>query len=270
MIKLENISTREILSQKSGVDNYKQLSDLITNGNTQFYKFKDYLNETKRNMEKANKLGKEPIIYSITQYRNLDLSDSQIKALEDTDKKTSSANLLCFSQLAEYSAKRSRMANFSISELKHLLSHCVVNHDVVYGQNALIHHVRNIGERNAEKILKAIKIYEEQIFRQLAESDTLNLEHGLFYQDYYKKNLLVQYNIDEIVEFILDNDKEFIWGKMSDIQKRNLAQCLNSSSSKKAIKLRTDFVNMFTNYTTLEDYEHEKIKEKTLQRFIIK
>lgn len=270
MIKLENITTRQILSKKSGVDNYQQLYDLIANKNTEFYPYIKDLVKTECNMAKANKLGKKPILYPTLQYKTLGLSEDKTKALEETDEKTSAANLLCFNPLSEYSVKRNKLSMFSISEVKYLLGHCVVNYDPIYGQNALIHYMRNIGEKNVKEILQAIEIYEEQIFSQLSEPNDLELEYGLFYKDYYEKNLLVQYNIDEIVNFILDTDKKFIWGKMSNVQKRNLVECIKDNSTKKGIKLKTDFINMITNYTTLEDYENDIIKEKTLQRFIIK
>jgi len=57
---------------------------------------------------------------------------------------------------------------------------------------------------------------------------------------------------------------------MSDVQKRNLVASMNSNTTKKGIKLKTDFINMITNYTTLDDYKNDIIKEKTLQKFIIK
>jgi len=269
MINLENITTRGILPKESGIENYKQLYDLI-DVNNELQSYMDDLIKTEYNMARANKLGKEPIIYATTQYKSLDLPEEKIKLLEDTDKKTSAINLLCLNPLSEYSTKRNKLGAFSISEIKHLLGHCVVSHDVIYGQNALIHYIRNIGEKNVEEIANAVKIYENQVFRQLQDTDNLELEHGLFYKDYYEKNLLVQYNLDEIVKFILDNNKTFIWGKMSDVQKRNLVASMNSNTTKKGIKLKTDFINMITNYTTLDDYKNDIIKEKTLQKFIIK
>lgn len=151
--------------------------------------------------------------------------------------------------------------NKNITFLRHLLSHTTFD-----GENAinLLHH---IGNKKIERVLNALKLYEEQVLRQANETDV-----NLFYLDKNEKRKIVYDQFEDYIEYFLSHSDEynFIWGNINKATIMYLNGCL-SSSAYNAIseKIKKILIETFTNYLTLEELENGVIENHTLDRFIL-
>ena len=72
-----------------------------------------------------------------------------------------------------------------------------------------------------------------------------------------------------VLYLICNSNDEFVWGSLSDIQKRMLCSCALKHNSRDKI-VREHLIDIISNYTTLTELEKGVTKTRVLNRFIKK
>lgn len=283
MIKLEDVSTRRLmdyvkrLSNKDktleyvyellvlyDVEDYQRLKDLLNSGNPEFnvvYNFlSEELLEVERDVKNANLLGVEPQIFCFDDYSNSLVDD---KTLSITDKSNNGDVLLYTSPMVRGGARVNQLKYMSIDEIKHLSSHL----NSYKLQNALTLK-RNFGIDTVERVVDRVKLYEQQVLRQASETSERGI--NLFMLNKKTKDEIVESEIKDIVEYIVDNATECVWGSLSSTQKLRLMKSVLPSRSEGTLHDKMALINVISNYTTLSELEQGVIKKKTLDRFIVR
>jgi len=287
MIKLENISINDLymVVYTKSVRNYEefdkyyrslidiqitdfqQLSDLIDMRHPDFNNefFINYLSNIKRRIEISNNVKHEPELYISDIYEKSGYDKETIELIKEKDNRIMGNELLYTNPFINASVIGDRLGYFSISQIRYLLEHCVVT-----GKNAF-HSEHNIGIVTVNKVYNAMKMYEEQIIRQLKENNDY-IANNIFYYDYSEKLLLVLEQLNDIFEYLIENANECVWGNLTDYQKwemqyGKLKKYINNPLENTNL---TKFVNYIANYTTLSELEKGLVKTKILDRFIKK
>lgn len=285
MVKLENISTVEFIkrAETKGINNelYRYIYELLVAYDiTDFQKLKDFLESknpdlnnkhvleilkdclygTTGRMYEANEMDKEIEIYTFDNYKKSNIDD---KTLSITDKSNNGEVLLYNVPLLLYGRRKNVLRNLSIAEIKELLGH-VEHFDF---ENAFTK-IRSFGTKTGEKIVSSIDFYEQQVLRQAQETD--EREINLFTVNKLQKDEIVAAEIKYIVEYLLDNAKELVWGNLTDTQKKRLMTAVLSNRGEQPQKDRIKLIDAISNYTTLSELEQGVIKKKVLNRFIVR
>ena len=286
MIKLENVSTiylmeylerRNLSSQiykyiyelfdKYDVRNYQKLKDLLENRDVFFNDMfiSEYLNceldKVICRVRDANLLGKEPDIYTFDNYNDFDIDR---RTLDITDSQNNGDILLYKNPINLLSCRKRYLGNYSISLIKYYLGHLTA-----YGlDNLFITHVHSFGHSSTMQVVKSIKFYEEQVLRQMIETN--KREINLFTLNRSEKEKIVEEEFSDIVEYIVENASECIWGELTVSQKRRMLESTVSLRKEEQLKVRKCLIDMISNYTTLGELEQGVIKKRILDRFIVK
>ena len=143
----------------------------------------------------------------------------------------------------------------SIKEIKEYLSHTDE-----YGKNYLEYVTRSKKGTITNQIpwlLTSLDIYKEQIISQsrLTDKDNIDFFH---YQEKEKKEIITEeyYNI---INYILDTDKEYIWGYLTEDEKRKLYKTIQHNG-KSYKETKDNIITLLSHYTTLP--ETKKISKK--------
>lgn len=180
--------------------------------------------------------------------------------LEYTDQPTMSSELLLdnpiFLQITNYDL----IKKLSIYELKHYLSHTNKR-----GSNLFVEYSKNRYQIKIENILKTISLYEEQIMNQSLETD--KKEINLFTLNQEEKKKIVSEIINDIIQYLLENTKEFIWGPLTKFQKQQLIKAKQIQNEN---IVHSNLIQIVTDYTTLSELNADIIKNKTLDKLIVK
>ena len=126
-------------------------------------------------------------------------------------------------------------------------------------QSGLLHKI--------EDILKLISLYEEQVINQSLETDQRGINLFTFNQE--KKQKIVLEVIYDVIEYFLENTEEFIWGPLTEFQRQQLIDAKQKQSQDEN-SVFYNLIHIITNYTTLSELNADFIKNKTLDKFIIK
>ena len=119
--------------------------------------------------------------------------------------------------------------------------------------NNLFLKIPRVGEYNIEFVLKMIQMYEEQIIRQSKETEVRDI--NLFHFQYDEKRKIVEENLWDIVSYLIDNtSEEFIWGKLTEPQKKLLISSVVNEKQRDRL-IRGQLTEIITNYTTLSELE---------------
>ena len=124
---------------------------------------------------------------------------------------------------------------------------------------------KHLGIALGPTIVEAVNMYSDQVERQ-AELAKKRVNYFTFQQSAKKE--IVEEEYDDIIEYLLTNTDEFVWGELSDFQKSIIE---GSMKNKKQIDrlVRGRMVNIVTNYTTKPELEViAKGKYEPLHRLI--
>lgn len=156
------------------------------------------------------------------------------------------------------------MGNYSIYLIKHYLEHITE-----YGlDNVFITHVHSFGPSSTRQVVKSVKFYEEQVLRQALETNQRGI--NLFTLNKNEKERIVEEEFNDIVEYLVDNANECVWGELTDSQKRRMLESTISLRKEEQLKVRRCLIDMISNHTTLSELEQGVVKKRTLDRFIVR
>lgn len=208
-------------------------------------------------VERSNKNGKEPVIFQAKQY-----ADS---SLEHTDTLNDGDILLLTKPTTEFNVSLKGLSYLTIDKIKRFLSTTTPN-----GSNFLMYRMRQIGTSaipsSIPSILNTLDMYSDQVVRQSLLTDSR--EENLFTYQQKEKKEIVEEKYAEIIAYLIYDTKEFIWGELSDAQRRAyLSSIVNNRQIDRLIRVR--MINNVSNYTTLPELKNvAKGDYKVLKRFI--
>lgn len=118
-----------------------------------------------------------------------------------------------------------------------------------------------------ELLLRGIPLYHEQLRRVIQTlPDISNYRENVFELDRDEKREIVNEHIDMIIEFMLENGEEFVWGTLLN---RNREDLIKDIRRGKENRFKNYIKDVVTDYTTLEELEKDPLGSETLKRFII-
>lgn len=206
--------------------------------------------EISKRVDDLNKKKKKLDVYKTKRYYFADC----------TDRKNNGNLLLLKNPTKKFSSRYSSLSDKSISKIKSDLGLMTE-----YGDNYALFSYRSIGRNEIKNILKALKMYDEQVLKQ---SNLTDDQSNIFIFNHDEKADIVSDNYENIINYFVDNNKDLLWGKMTDNQKRLYL----SSVTKKTIDdrlTRKNIINYVANYTTLDELENiEKDDYKVLTKFM--
>lgn len=283
MIELEHVSTERIfdevknfkeedltsktiyeLFKKYDIQDYQRLKDLLNCKKEEFesisYILKNELYKIELRLKNKNEIDIEPEIFTFSNYQN---SNIDIETLKLTDR-VNNGNILLYSCPTTRGGTRiNKLKTMSIAELKNLSSHL----SQYRFDNALCTK-SYFGIDTVKRVVDVIKFYEEQVLRQAKETEERDI--NLFLLNKEAKDEIVELQFNEIIEYLVDNAEQCIWGNLPSSKKLQLLRIIKAGKRENAIEDRKRLVNAISNYTTLSELEQGVVKKRTLNRFIIK
>ena len=273
---------------------YYGLQEILSHVGSSEISFDDGLKEliinTEEEVQKTNLGSKKPKIYDVD---DAIMYKGQVLQLKQIDKNVSPLSLLFGSpfEYVSYHDSYDRIGYYPRSRLlvgpdiftiKHLLSHCTTS-----GLNAYTYYCPDAGDITAEFISNALKMYQEQVVRQLGsftgELTDENLSK-IFHLNMQEKMGLIEQQYSEIIDYLSEHDS-FVWGSIPPIHHTSKfgkhyyteQDIMYKSSHGKTIRDRSNKYNMIrllSEYVTLEEAENGLLEEqgpkkaKVLDRFI--
>lgn len=282
MVKLEHVSTERIFNYaknfkekdmtaktiyevfvKYDIRDYQRLKDLLNSQKEEFqsvsYFLKRRLYEVEMELKKKNELDVEPEIFTFQTYQN---SNIDIETLKLTDRENNGNVLLYSCPTIKGGARINILKTLSIDEIKNLASH--LNQ---YHFNNALSMKRNFGIDTVKRVVDVVKFYEEQVLRQAKETEERGI--NLFSLNKDAKDEIVESQFKEIIEYLLDNAEQCIWGNLTSSKKIQMLRTINAIRGG-ILEDRRRLVNAISNYTTLSELEQGVVKKRTLDRFIVK
>lgn len=282
MINLSDVSTYKLIASlkqdksnkkicskllKYSVKDYQQLKDLIISKKREFNDefFVQSLACVEENVKHANENGREPVLFICDDYKDAAVDE---KTLEITDSSNPCSVLLCKSPAIFGLGKYGVLKDINISDAKHLLSKVNAYSKVSTGNNSFIENIGRFNNLEAENIKNAINFYEQQVIRQAMETKKKRV--NLFALNKSKKEKIVILELKQIIEYFVYNADMCVWGELSSSQKIRLISSVSCDKGQENQVIRKRMIDIITNYTTLSELEAGVVKQKTLDRFIIK
>ena len=286
MIKLKNVSTERLITflkydttkqgdvlnayltlNKHSIRDYQKLKDMIENGRREFQNefLISALESVEENVRYANQVGIEPALYTCNNY---DGARVDKKTLKVTDRKNSCGVLLYKSPMLGSRTETEALMHMQINEAKDLLGKIVGHSKATIGNNAFIESMGRFGEFDLARLRDSINFYEAQVLRQAEETDRQYT--NLFLLNKNEKFLLVRDEIKSIVKYLVDNAEVCVWGEFTPAEKMRIMKAVSTYSGYENQVLTTRMIDTIANYTTLSELKSGVVKQKTLDRFIIK
>lgn len=283
MIKLENVSTERLIDYTKRLSNrdrlmqmiyellfvydisdYQRLKDVLDSDNEEFNLVSNFLydelSEVEYGIKNDNNLDLKPEIFTFDNCKDSNIDD---KTLKITDESNNGNVLLYTSPMVRGGARVNQLRHMSIDEIKYLASHL----SSYKFKNALTIR-RNFGIDTVKRVVDKVKFYEEQVLRQSLETN--DREINLFLVNKDTKDEIVESQLKDIVEYIVDNAKECVWGNLTDTQKNQMMRAALSTRGEYILQDRRNLIDTISNYTILSELENGVIKKKTLDRFIVR
>lgn len=286
MVKLENVSTRELLDyyKRHGKENvtYQYLYDLLSMHNvTNYQELKELIFGNSKELtgssvmiELMSKLKrvelliqsydlcfKNPDVFTFDNYSHSDLDSKTISVTDSSNK----GDILLFSSpFLKGGTRKNGIKNLSIEEIKYLLKHVDDNRLV----NNLLSKKRGFGPDINKRVYDSICFYEEQVLRCALETDEREID--LFGIDRSEKREIVESQLKEICEYIVDTGNILVWGELTDNHKKRIITAAMSTRGEYTQRDRDTLINTISNYTTLSELKDGVVKKKVLDRFIVK
>lgn len=286
MIKLSDVSTEKLITFlkndsykkrkaldayltliKYSIKDYQTLRDMIQKGKRKFKNeiLINAVSEVEKNIEYANEVGKPAVLFTCDNYNGTQIDQ---KTLEITDRKTSCGVLLYKSPLIICEGKGGLLNHIQINDAKNLLGKVTAHTKACTGNNAFVESMRRFSKSDSIKIRDAINFYEKQVLRQA--EDTKKRGVNLFAINQKEKQLIVREELQRIVRYLIDNADICVWGELTPAQKTRLITAVTKYSGSDNQLLRDRMIQIIANYTTLSELKEDVVKQKTLDRFIIK
>ncbi|MBQ2873273.1 MAG: hypothetical protein IJE89_04680 [Bacilli bacterium] len=286
MIKLENVSTRELLDyyKRSGSKNnlHKYIYAILSTANVTNYQElkqlvfsnREELKDSAVMLELMSKLKRVELLITsydmcfknpdIFTFDNYDHSDLDSETINVTDGNNKGEILLYSSPFLKGGTIKNAINNLSIAEIKYLLGH--VN-DIRLVNN-LLSKKRGFGPDINKQVYDAICFYEDQVLR--CADETLDRGINLFEIDKLEKREIVESEIKDIAMYLIDTADTLVWGDLTDTHKKRIMTSALSTWGEYTQRDRGILIDTISNYTTLSELKDGVVKKKILDRFIIK
>ena len=149
----------------------------------------------------------------------------------------------------------------SLTAIKRELSLCTAR-----GDNLLTRNCYKLGKKGAENVLLLTDFYTDQVERQAAL--TSNRAINLFTYQKEEKEQLIKELYPIIVEYLIENGEDFIWGSMTKQQVNRLLSSINNNGVLD-IRVANRLIDSLVNYSTLPELEEISHNNyDSLKRFI--
>lgn len=268
MITLDNISMERLFIRVYEPKVYKTLSQLGAKTVQDVIDNSDNFNEFQ--LSRINKAidKMQAQLYNLNKNeRELNIYDVNRNSLSDyTDRSNLGSVLLLKNPTLSHTSMYGSLKEKSIYKIKNDLQLMTE-----WGDNYLVFAYKNIGKENINKILEALKLYDEQVLRQakLIDENMLDIKQvNIFEHDYNEKAIIASENYENIINYFVDNNKDLIWGNMSDNQKRLYIASMNRKTESQR-RIRREIITYIANYTLLSELENlEKDDYKVLTKFM--
>lgn len=264
MIQLKDVAVEEVLRRtndrffydfaiKNNIKTVEELEDYINcHPNIKWDSLYEAINDIKRTIGLRNRVEREPEVFYPRDYKD--------DSLKYVDRLNNGGILLLSNPTKEFSTTYRSIENLSLEDIKRFLS--LTN---ARGDNFFLYKSRKVGEKRIPRVLEAVNMYSDQVERQ-AELAKKRVNYFTFQQSAKKE--IVEEEYDDIIEYLLTNTDELVWGELSDFQKSIIE---GSMKNKKQIDrlVRGRMVDIVTNYTTKPELEGiAKGKYEPLHRLI--
>lgn len=251
MIKLENVAMDDLLLAyyapevhrrllKRGIKTVQDLvDDIERNPKKNWSEVLPELESTKIIINKYNKKGTSPEVFSIEEYKDAGLAR--------TDSFNIGESLLIYSPTSERCCRITKLNKMKIEDIKRMITTCTSA-----GDNYLIYALKNIGRSTAPRIVNAVNLYTEQVERQALLTAARGGNVFTFQQG--KKKKIVRELYPDIIVYLMEHTSEFVWGELSDFQR---AQFISSITNNKKMDqiIRSRMIQIISDYTTLPELE---------------
>lgn len=273
MITLENVSIESFLNfsllegisrddstykfisdllTKNNITNFKMLKELLENENIKEQNLSAYIhlisriNEIERNIDVLNFTHQKLPIYSFNCYEKVNIDDETAHITDENNKGIILPHNFPF---LKTSASLCTLNELSILKIKELLN-SVDSYDLT---KCALTSKNGIGIKTLQKTLHLIDFYEQQVVRQALETEQRGI--NLFTLNKEEKDKIVDSNLQEYIEYILDNAIVSIWGKISSIGISRMYNVITSPDEEKVKEVKKAIIDMISNYTTLKELE---------------
>lgn len=263
--KEENLTLKTIydLFVKYDIQDYQKLKDLLNEHKEEFKSVSNVLREelykVELRLKYKNENDIEPEIFTFSTYKD---SNVDIETLKLTDKSNNGDVLLYCCPTTRGGTRINQLKTMSIEEIKNLASHLTQ-----YSLDNALSLKNCFGIDTVKRVVDVIKYYDEQVLRQAQETDEKDI--NLFLLNKEAKDEIVESQYKEIIEYLLDNAEQCIWGNLPPSKKADFLRTINPVRGT-GIEYRKRLVNAISNYTTLSELEQGLIKKRTIDRFIVK
>lgn len=286
MVTLDMISTRELIGRaqhkaesdikfmyiyelltRNNIRNYQMLLDFLDANSLSFDKYgvvsflRNQIEKVQKKIEKNNSKDIYSKVFTFDSYEEYGLDKETII---ETDSNNMCDVLIYRNPLYELPKKFVLLNSCSIARAKDLLSYLT---EIKFANEFAINYV-GFGESFTARIYDDIRFYEEQVLRQASETDMRGVNLFTLNRDEKRKLVIEQY--DEIIRYLVDVAEVLCMCELTDHHKRKLLMTTTSSKDAKVIRLRREMINILTNYMTLEELKSGVVKQKVLNRFIIR
>ncbi len=264
LLELKNIAAEEVcgrfypqMKRILDANRVKSVQDLINvmpkYPNVDWSVLDNRIKYAKHYIVLAHTFDTEPVTVLCKQYDD--------ERLNHVDTLNTGSILLLFSPISDYTLSSSKFDAFTIEEIKKFLS--LTDYK---GRNYLISRLRYFSTNDLPEILTAVNMYTDQVIRQSELTDSRDENLFLYQQD--EKRELVSKQYDEMVSYLLDNAKEFVWGEITDTKRRFYESSITQDRLKGTV-VRDRMTNLLADYMTTSELENiSKNDYKVLKRFI--
>jgi len=252
------LTTNKIYDFKR-LEEFMKLGNPLVNNKT-FYK---KLNQA---YELLTKINNRQI--QVQTYSSRKRPTSFAKEINDTDRTTMLGEIMITHPLYSNSLPQ-KVKGLSIDTVEYLRSKIVLS-----GKNALTEVIPYVGEKRVNHFSYDLFRYREQLNRIIAEihdkKDLLQVGN-LFYKDFEEKRAVILTELNEIISYMLDNGKTFIWGNLTEPARNRIR---NAIAKNKDSEIKEKFANMIAKFVTLSEVENGLLIDspdtKPIERFLTK
>ena len=273
MITLENVSAESFLNfsilegisrddstykfisdllTKNNITNFKMLKELLENENIKEKNLSAYIllrsriKEIEGSIAVLNFTHQKLPIYSFNCYEKVNIDE---KTAHITDENNKGIILPHNFPFLKTSASLCTLNELSILKIKELLN-SIDSYDLT---KCALTSKSGIGIKTLQKTLNLIDFYEQQVVRQALETEQRGI--NLFTLNKEEKDKIVDSNLQEYIEYILDNAFISIWGGINSIAIDRIYNAIILSKGKHTKEIKKTIIDMISNYTTLKELE---------------